>query len=62
MERINRLSSDEFKYLTELMLSGEESLHCLDPEYFAHLEARIRTESGDDIARKIGARYAMECE
>ncbi|PKL59375.1 MAG: hypothetical protein CVV33_08155 [Methanomicrobiales archaeon HGW-Methanomicrobiales-4] len=62
MERINRLSSDDFSYLTELMLSGEESLHCLGPEYFALLEDRIRTESGDDFARKIGARYALECE
>lgn len=62
MERISRLSPDDFKYLTDLMLSGEESLHCLAPDYFDIIEARIRTESGDDVARKIGGRYAMECE
>jgi hypothetical protein len=61
-ERISRLSKEEFKYLTELMLSGEESLHCLSPDYFSFIEERIREESGEDIARKIGARYAMDSE
>ena len=62
MERINRLSSDDFRYMTELMLSGEESLHCLSPEYYSILEERIKAEAGPDIAREIGARYALECD
>lgn len=62
MRRINQLSPDDFRYLIELMLSGEESLHCLSPEYYAALEERITQESGPETARKIGSRYAMECD
>ncbi len=61
-ERISRLSAKDFTYLTDLMLSGEESLHCLPPDYFTILEERIKVVAGSDTARKIGARYAMECE
>ncbi|MDD1728532.1 MAG: hypothetical protein LUQ50_05630 [Methanospirillum sp.] len=61
-ERISRLSTTDFSYLIDLMQSGEESLHCLPPDYFAILEERIKAVAGPDTARKIGARYAMECE
>ncbi len=61
-ERIGRLSSDDFAYLIDLMISGDESLHCLNPEYFAALEKRIKVVAGPDIARKVGTRYALECE
>lgn len=62
INRINRLSPEDFSYLTELMLSGEESLHCLAPEYYHLLEDKIRAESGETIVRQIGSRYAMECD
>lgn len=61
-ERIGRLSDDEFRYLIDLMLTGEESLHCLPPDFFSRLEERIKTVAGQDTARNIGARYAMECD
>lgn len=61
-KRIERLSESEFNYLIDLMLKGEESLHCLTPEYYIVLEKQIKKVAGPDIARKIGARYAMECE
>jgi hypothetical protein len=60
--RIERLSKEEFAYLIDLMLTGEESLHCLNPEYYSLLEEHIKTVAGPDIARKVGARYALECE
>ena len=61
-KRIGRLSDEEFRYLIDLMLTGEESLHCLPPEYFSSLEDRIKKVAGPDVSRKIGARYALECE
>ena len=61
-ERIGRLAPEDFTYLIDLMLSGEESLHCLNPEYFAVLENVIKRVAGSDIAWKVGARYALECE
>lgn len=60
-ERIFRLTPDDLGYLVDLMLSGEESLHCLSPEYFAVLEERIRELAGDEIVRQITARYCIEC-
>jgi len=62
ISRISRLNYDDFSYLIDLMLSGEESLHCLSPEYYSLLENRIRELVGPDIARKVSARYALECE
>lgn len=62
IDRIKRLGSDDLTYLTDLMLNGEESLHCLSPEYFSHLERLIRAHAGPEIAKKVGARYALECE
>jgi len=61
-DRIKRLSTEEFRYLIDLMLTGQESLHCLSPEYYARLDEWIKAVAGQDIARKIGARYALECE
>ena len=61
-DRIGRLPDEDFRYLIDLMLTGEESLHCLSPEFFSSLEERIKAVAGPDIARKIGARYALECE
>jgi hypothetical protein len=62
IDRINKLNNDDLHYLIELMLSGEESLHCLSPEYFALLEQRIKEIAGPDISRKVATRYALECE
>lgn len=61
-ERINRLNQEDFAYLIDLMLSGQESLHCLQPDFYAILEKRIKEEAGAEMVRKIGARYALECE
>lgn len=61
-DRIRRLSVEDFKYLIDLMLAGDESLHCLSHEFFMVLEDQIKKIAGPDIAKKIGARYAMECE
>ncbi|PWR72715.1 hypothetical protein [Methanospirillum lacunae] len=60
-DRIKRLSGDDFQYLIDLMLTGEEGLHCLSPEFFFRLEKLVKASAGQDIARKIGAQYAMEC-
>ncbi|HWQ68284.1 MAG TPA: hypothetical protein VN372_15625 [Methanospirillum sp.] len=60
--RILRLSDEDFRYLIEMMISGEESLHCLPPDFFSLLERRIQETEGADVARKITARYIMECD
>lgn len=60
-ERIGRLSDEDIRYLAGLMLTGEESLHCLPPEYFARLETRILMVAGAETAKRITSRYAMEC-
>jgi hypothetical protein len=36
-DRLSRLSEDELEYLTDLILSGEESVHCLPPDYLFEL-------------------------
>lgn len=61
-ERINRLNPDDFMYLIELMVSGQESLHCLRPDFYAILEKRIKEVAGVDMVRRVGARYALECD
>lgn len=62
VDRIKRLDSEDLEYLIELMLNGEESLHCLSPEHYHLLDELIILHAGADTARKIGARYALECE
>jgi hypothetical protein len=61
-ERIGRLSDNDILYLIDLILSGEESLHCLKPDFFSFLDERIRSVAGTDIARKVRTRYLLESE
>ncbi len=61
-ERIERLTGDELERLVQLMLSGEESLHCLTPVYYSILEAKILKELGVDTANKVTAVYAINCQ
>lgn len=60
--RIESLSAEDLTYLTELVMTGEESLHCISPEYYMILEKKIEKTLGEDIARKIAGYYAMTCE
>lgn len=58
--RIKKLSSDDLQYLCELIISGEESLHCLPPEYFSLLAAHVKETIGAPFAAKVTAVYAAE--
>jgi len=60
--RLERLPSEDFEYLVDLILSGEESLHCIPPEYYSILEEKITKKMGEDISRKVSGYYAMSCE
>lgn len=60
--RIDRLSTDDLRYLIDLVMSGEESLHCISPEYYTALDQRISETLGEDIAHTIRGYYAMICE
>lgn len=60
--RINSLSAEDLSYLVDLVMTGEESLHCISPEYYAILEERISDTLGADIARRVAGYYAMTCE
>ncbi|WAI00256.1 hypothetical protein [Methanogenium organophilum] len=52
-ERISRLTPDELKYLTGLILSGEESLCCLSPVYFASFLDQITKHLGRSARREM---------
>lgn len=52
-ERISRLTPDELEYLTTLILSGEESLCCLPPNYFAAFLERVTEHLGRSSRRDI---------
>jgi len=58
--RIKKLSSDDLQYLCDLIISGKESLHCLQPDYFSMLVAHVRGTIGAPLAAKITAVYAAE--
>ena len=60
--RIERLTDEDFNYLVGLILDGEESLHCIPPEYYSILEEKIAKKLGEVVARKVSAFYAMSCE
>lgn len=61
-ERLERLPNEDFEYLVDLIMNGEESLHCIPPEYYSILEEKITKNMGEDIARRVSAFYAMSCE
>jgi hypothetical protein len=60
--RISRLDADDIEYLVNLVMSGEESLHCISPEFYEILEKKITELLGDTIARRVAGFYAMSCD
>lgn len=52
-ERIGRLSDEEWAYLADLMLQGEESMGCLPDEDVDAVLARIRDAVSGEIADRI---------
>ena len=52
-ERISRLTKDELEYLTGLILSGEESLCCLPPDYFAAFLETVAEHLGRSARREL---------
>lgn len=64
IQRINRLTDDELKYITEMIHKGEESMGCLpveDVEAFIHL---IHDRLSPEEAQKVISAYesGYECE
>ena len=60
LTRIQKLSASDLQYLCDLIISGEESLHCLSPEYFSLFIAYVKEILGAPLAVKITAVYAAE--
>lgn len=60
--RVQKLSLPDLQYLCDLILSGEESLHCLSLEYFSIFIAYIKEVVGASFATKITAIYVAEQE
>ena len=58
--RFKKLSSEDLQYLCDLIVSGEESLHCMPPDYFSLLAAHVRETLGGALAIRITAVYAIE--
>lgn len=51
--RISRLTTNELEYLTALILSGEESLCCLPPDYFTAFLERVTEHLGRSARREL---------
>ena len=52
-ERISRLTADELEYLAALITTGEESLCCLGPDYFAAFLKQVTEALGKSARREI---------
>lgn len=52
-ERLNRLSAEDMKYISDLILDGSESLSCLYPEfaevYFTVAGKKLSSEVADQL-------------
>ena len=52
-ERLNRLSAEDIKYISDLILDGSESLSCLYPEfaevYFTVARKKLSSEVADQL-------------
>jgi hypothetical protein len=57
-ERIRRLTDDELKYISGLILSGEESLGCLPEEDLESLLALITERLSKDETKKVIEAFA----
>ena len=61
-QRISKLNSEDLQYLMELIMTGEESLHCIPPDYFLAFELIIRDKMGETAAKQVAGAYAMSCD
>jgi hypothetical protein len=52
-ERIERLSDMELRYLADLVLSGDESLGCVPPDFLEIFLWRVAERLGNDAAVQI---------
>ncbi|GAB7016860.1 hypothetical protein [Methanogenium cariaci] len=52
-ERITHLTADELEYLTTLITTGEESLCCLPPDYFAVFLEQVTASLGKSARREM---------
>jgi hypothetical protein len=57
-ERIKRLTDDELRYISDLIMSGEESLGCLPEEDLDSLLALITERLSRDDAKKVIESFA----
>jgi hypothetical protein len=61
-QRISRLSADEWKYLTDLILSGEESLGCMPEEYMEDVAESIARHVSEASSKQVRTLYYLsEC-
>jgi hypothetical protein len=52
-ERIERLTDGELRYLADLVLSGDESLGCVPPDFLEIFLWRVAERLGNDAAVQI---------
>jgi hypothetical protein len=57
-ERIGRLTDEELRYITDLILSGEESLGCLPEEDLDSLLALITERFSQEETKKVIEAFA----
>ena len=62
-DRLDKLSSQDLKYLSDLIISGAESLGCMDPElaevFFNVLSSRVSKNDADEARKAYGS--STEC-
>jgi len=56
--RVEKLSLEDLQYLCDIIISGEESLHCMPPECFISFVKYVKKSFGGMIAAKVTATYA----
>jgi hypothetical protein len=62
LRRIKLLSRYYLEYLIRLILSGEESLGCIPPDYFVLFVGNVSERLGEDIAAQVRRAYeGSEC-
>jgi hypothetical protein len=60
--RILSLEPGDLQYMVDLIITGEESLHCIPPDYYYIFEKVIKEKMGEETARKVAGAYAFSCE
>ena len=63
-DRITRMPDDDLSYLTGLVLSGGESLGCIDPEMVDIFVREVASRIGEETAKSVVRVYAAgdDCE